>query len=52
MVLALGKRLLVLVPTEAGELLLLLPRSAAEHDELLKEVVESVRNVSCLILYC
>lgn len=43
---SLGQRLLVFLPTPAGELLLLLPRDAENTDDLVQEVVQSVMRVS------
>jgi hypothetical protein len=45
-VVSLGQRLLVLLPTPDGELLLLLPRDAENTDDLVQEVVQSVMRVS------
>jgi hypothetical protein len=53
-VVSLGQRLLVFLPTPSGELLLLLPRDAENTDDLVQEVVQSVMKVSVLrqILCC
>jgi hypothetical protein len=45
-VVSLGQRLLVFLPTLEGELLLLLPRDAENTDDLVQEVVQSVMKVS------
>jgi hypothetical protein len=51
-VVSLGQRLLVFLPTAEGELLLLLPRDAENTDDLVQEVVQSVMRVSAVGRAC